>query len=135
MRSRDGSRAILLRLFIITTLPFLLKADEYLISLRYIIKDSYLYNDSLWISKAMSKCSGELSDISLTLESQKDLKTTIKDNPDEFFAYLQKVGLSVKSHDKTTNLINSNTTEIELRTTCFKVDFNENLAKITAINK
>ncbi|MDX9813350.1 MAG: hypothetical protein WC144_03070 [Sulfurimonas sp.] len=135
MRSRDGSRAILLRLFIITTLPFLLKADEYLISLRYIIKDSYLYNDSLWISKAMSKCSGELSDISLTLESQKDLKTTIKDNPDEFFTYLQKVGLSVKSHDKTTNLINSNTTEIELRTTCFKVDFNENLAKITAINK
>jgi hypothetical protein len=83
----------------------------------------------------MSKCSGELSDISLTLESQKDLKTTIKDNPDEFFTYLQKVGLSVKSHDKTTNLINSNTTEIELRTTCFKVDFNENLAKITAINK
>ncbi len=132
MRSRDGSNTILLRLLLIF-FCINLSADEYLISLRYLIKDSYLYNDYLWVSKAMNKCEGTPKE-SLVVTSFGDVRATIEANQDQFFEYLQKLGLQVHSQDKTTDFQNSNQTELLLRTKCFKVDFNDNLAKITAIN-
>lgn len=83
----------------------------------------------------MQKCSGIESNNALILDNNnsKDLSKVISQNSDEFFSYIQKLDLSTKSKDTTTNFTTSSTTTLELRTTCFKVDFNENLVKITAI--
>ncbi|MFA6760816.1 MAG: hypothetical protein WCR69_07235 [Sulfuricurvum sp.] len=112
-----------------------LEAKEYLVSYRVVVKDSYLYNDYLKISKAMSGCSGvESQTIHLKNNGFDDLKQLVNENLWEFVTYLDRIGLHVKSYGKTTNLTNKNTTILELRTHCFKVDFNDTFATITAIN-
>jgi len=135
MRSRDGNHNSLFAvcsLLIFCSLA--LNAGEYLISYRYVVKDLILYNESLQISKSMTKCSGiSKSFIELEYKNSKNLNKIILDNSDEFINYLYEIGLNVKYNGLTTNAINSSSTIITLKTTCFKVDFNDYFVRIAAL--
>ncbi len=132
MRSRDGDSNFTLRLCSIIVLCSLsLSASEYLISYKYIVKDAILYNETLLISKSMKKCSGKpYSELVLDNYGQKNLKKIISQNSTLFIDYIHKLGLHVEHKEMTANLQNSSTTTLTLRTTCFKVDFNDSLARI-----
>lgn len=136
MRSRDGNRSLTRTIFLLILLNsfVLLEAKEFLISYRYVVKDATLYNEELYISSSMQKCLGKPQK-SLTLTSYKnnDLKETIEKNSQEFIDFIHKLGLSVEHKEKTTNHINRSTTILTLKTTCFKVDFNDNFAKIAPL--
>jgi len=135
MRSRDGDRTFIYRFFfIIFFFSFALNASEYLISYRYVVKNSTLYNENLDISRAMKKCDGvEQEAISLRTDKEINLKKIISNNFEEFINYIHKLGLHIKHKDKTVNLEHTSTTILTLHTTCFKVDINDNLAKITPL--
>ncbi len=136
MRSRDGDRHILLRLCAVAFvfLSSSLLSDEYYISYRYVVKDAILYNESLLVSPAMQKCSGETySPITLENTGFKTLKEVISHNSFEFIEYLHKLGLQVKHESKTINHKNISTTVLTLKTKCFKVDFNDNFAKLAPL--
>jgi len=135
MRSRDGNRTFLRRFLFITLLSSLaLNASEYLISYRYVVKDSALYNETLYVSKAMKKCDGkEQESIFLNTDKEKSLKKIITNNFEEFIYYIHKLGLHINHKDKTINLEHTSTSILTLKTTCFKVDINDNLAKITPL--
>jgi len=135
MRSRDGNRTFSLRLCSIILLYSLaLNAGEYLISYRYVVKDAVLYNDSLLISHAMQPCHGkEQKPLVLENNNSKNLKQIISKNSDEFIQYIHRLGLDIKSEQTVTNLQIKSTTIITLKTTCFKVDFNDNFARITPL--
>jgi len=134
MRSRDGSYALSLRLCSIIIINSLaLNAGEYLISYRYTVKDATLYNESLLISKAMKKCSGKPQKEFILYSGNADLKETISQNSEEFINYIHKLGLHVDYKDTTINLQNRSMTTLILKTTCFKVDFNDNLVKIAPL--
>jgi hypothetical protein len=82
----------------------------------------------------MKKCDGKPKKaIFLTSYGDEDLKQTIKKNEQEFIDYIHKLGLHVEHNEQTTNYKNTSTTILTLKTTCFKVDFNENLAKIAPL--
>lgn len=136
MRSRDGDNSILLRL---CTLIFLflassLHAKEYYISYRYVVKDALLYNESLFVSPAMTKCKGQAySPLILDSDNSTDLKNIISNNSQKFVNYLHKLGLHVEHKEKTLNYQNHATTVLTLKTQCFKVDFNDNFAKIAPL--
>ena len=135
MRSRDGNRTFLRRLFSLILLSSLaLNAGEYLISYRYIVKDAILYNETLLISKSMQKCIGTPQN-SLLLESDgsTDLKTIISKHKEEFISFMHKLGLHLEHKEKNINYQNSFTTILTLKTTCFKVGFNDNFAKISSL--
>lgn len=136
MRSRDGNLNFSLRLCSIVILfgSLALNASEYFISYKYIVKDATLYNETLLISKAMTKCEGTPQE-QLTLQSRNEdnLKKLISENSEEFIEYIHKLGLHVNHDEKTTNLQNSYTTVMTLKTTCFKVDFNDNFATIAPL--
>jgi len=135
MRSRDGNSTFSLRLCtIILFFSLALNAGEYLISYRYVVKDATLYNDLLLISHAMKPCRGKPQK-SLVLENNnsKDLKQIISQNPDIFTDYIHKLSLDIKNTQITSNMQNTSTTIITLKTTCFKVDFNENFVRITPL--
>ncbi len=135
MRSRDGNSYLLLRLCSVIFLSSLaLNAGEYLISYRYIVKNLTIYNESLYISNAMQKCTGEKQE-ELILENTTDgnFVKLIHENKDEFYAYIHKLGLHVEHNEETINMQNKSTTILTLKTTCFKVDFNDNFAKISAL--
>jgi len=137
MRSRDGNLTFSLSIctIILTTLfSSALTADEYFISYRYVIKDAILYNESLLISKAMKKCSGSpYNPIILESDGEKNLHEIISKKSEEFIHYIHKLGLHVEHNEKTTDYKNSSTTILTLKTTCFKVDFNDNFAKIAPL--
>jgi hypothetical protein len=135
MRSRDGNRTLLLSICtIIFFNPLLLSASEYLISYRYVVKDAILYNETLSIAKAMKKCLGTpQKSIILKNKNSKDLKELISKNEDEFIDFIHKIGLDVEYNSITQNMQNSSTTILTLKTTCFKVEFNENFAKIAPL--
>ncbi len=134
MRSRDGSNYFLLTIcFLIFYHSLALNASEYLISYRYVVKDSILYNEKLQISKAMTKCNGSLYDSIILKDDTNDIKKAILKNSEIFINFIHKLGIEVKHRDKTINSIYTGTTILTLKTTCFKVDFNENLVKITAL--
>lgn len=80
----------------------------------------------------MTKCEGSPQD-EFILQSQNEdsLKKLISENSQEFIEYIHKLGLHVDHNEKTVDMQNSFTTVLTLKTTCFKVDFNDNLAKIT----
>jgi hypothetical protein len=82
----------------------------------------------------MKQCSGKPQP-SLILENDEsnNLKKIISKNEDEFIEYIHKLGIDIKNTEITSNLQNSSTTIITLKTTCFKVDFNDNFVKITPI--
>jgi len=135
MRSRDGNHAFSLSICaIILFYSLALSAGEYLISYRYIVKDTIIYNEVLNISHAMHKCYGNPSNILfLETDSSKNLKQIIAKNDEKFRNYLFKLGLQIEHQEETINLQNTSTTIITFKTTCFKVDFNENFAKIAAL--
>ncbi|MFA5233949.1 MAG: hypothetical protein WC390_06055 [Sulfurimonas sp.] len=135
MRSRDGNLNFLLRLCQVVIFSSLtLHASEHLISYKYIIKDAILYNETLLISNAMTKCSGEpQSELILINTTDDDLKKLISQNSEKFIDYIHKLGLHVEHKGTTSNLQNSFTTTLTLKTTCFKVDFNDNFARIAPL--
>jgi hypothetical protein len=135
MRSRNGNHSRLLAVCSIIFFHSLtLCASEYLISYRYVVKNMMLFNDSLFISKAMQHCQGEeYKSIELLSNDSRELNTIIKNNSQEFSEFIESLGLHVEHHEITLNAQNTSTTVLTLRTTCFKVDFNDNFAKITAL--
>lgn len=136
MRSRDGNRSItraICSLILLNSFASL-DAKEFLISYRYVVKDATLYNETLHISNSMKKCSGKPQEaLILTSFGDEDLKQTIRNNEQDFIDYIHKLGLHVEHKERTTNYQNSSTTILTLKTTCFKVDFNDNSAKIAPL--
>ncbi|WP_324171074.1 hypothetical protein [Sulfurimonas sp.] len=135
MRSRDGNRSITRAIFSIILLNSLaLDAKEFLISYRYMVKDATIYNESLYISASMKKCTGKpYNPLLLPSFGDDDIKLTIEKNSNTFLDYIHKLGLHVIHDEVTTNAQNKSTTILTLKTTCFKVDFNENFAKIAPL--
>jgi len=135
MRSRDGNHHFLLRLCSVTFLFSLaLNASEFLISYRYVVKDATIYNETLYISSAMQKCTGKLQkELILENTTNGNFTKLINENKEIFYEYIQKLGLHVEHKEETINMQNRFTTILTLKTTCFKVDFNDNFAKIAAL--
>ena len=135
MRSRDGNRTLSCRFCTLILLSSLaLNASEYLISYRYVVKNAILYNETLQISKAMQKCKGT-PQTSLILQKNhtKNIKKIIRNHMDDFITYIHKLSIDVEHKEKNSNYQNSSTTILTMHTRCFKVDFNDNFAKITAL--
>jgi len=98
------------------------------------VKDVILYNEKFYISKAMQKCKGTPQEsITLSNEKNKPLKQLLSDVDSEFIEYIHKLGLHVQHTGITKNMQNSSTTIITLKTTCFKVDFNDFFVKIAPL--
>jgi len=83
----------------------------------------------------MSPCKGEIYAKPLYLETKdfKDIRDIISYSQEKFINYIHKLGLHVSYNSKTTNMQNTSTTILTMRTTCFKVDFNDNLVKISPL--
>jgi hypothetical protein len=139
MRSRDGNHTFSLSISTVILLlcSLALDASEYLISYRYSVHDAILYNDSLEISKSMQKCKGKSSDyIIFELEDdEKNLRKIINTHNEEFINFIHKIGLNVEHQEKTSNYQNSSVTTLTLKTTCFKVDFNDIFVKISSLKQ
>jgi len=138
MRSRDGNHSFTRRLCTITLLfsSLALNAGEYLISYRYMVKDAVLYNESLDISKSMTACRGEPGEILVLPDSkEKNFQKIISQHKEEFIEYLHKLTLDMQSRDITTNNQMNSSTIITLKTTCFKVDFNDTFVKIAHLKQ
>ena len=138
MRSGDGNRTSTFSIFKIILLlySFALCADEYLISYRYVVEDATLYNEKLDISKAMHKCQGTPSSaIFLEHNEKKDLKEIIMMNQEEFISFVHQLGIDVQHTSINTHYSNHSTIIMTLKTTCFKVDFNDSFARISSLKK
>ncbi len=135
MRSRDGNPSITRAICSIILLSSLaLDAKEFLISYRYLVKNATLYNETLYISPAMKKCSGKsYNPLIVPSFGNDNIKLTIEKNSETFLDYIHKLGLHVKHNELTINAQNKSTTLLTLKTTCFKVDFNENSARIAPL--
>ena len=135
MRSRDGNCNLTCRLCSIILFSSLaLNASEYLISYRYIVKDTILYNETLQISHAMKKCEGKpQKELILQNTSNGNLKKLISQNSEYFLNYIHKLGMHIEHTEETLNLQNTYTTILTLKTTCFKVDINDNFAIIAPL--
>jgi hypothetical protein len=134
MRGRDGNNDFSRRLCSIALFSSLtLNASEYLISYKYIVKDLTLYNETLLISEAMKKCHGKPQNELILYTKTEDLNKVISENSQEFIEYIHKLGLHVEHQEMTTNSQNSSITTLILKTTCFKVGFNDNLVKIAPL--
>ena len=136
MRSRDGNYSFSFRLSSVIFLLSLtlLSASEYLISYRYVVKDAIIYNESLLISKAMKSCDGATyKPLLLENDGSTNLKKIILNNHEIFIDYLHKLGLNIKHDEITINAQNKSTTILTLKTKCFKVDFNDNFARIAPL--
>lgn len=134
MRSRNGNHSFTFTVLIFILSSLALDAKEYLISYRYVVKDAMLYNESLSISSSMTKCLGKpLQALTLTNYENKNLKQNISKNSELFVDYIHKLGLQVEHKGVTKNFHNKSTTILTLKTTCFKVDFNDNLVRIAPL--
>ena len=141
MRSRDGNYSItraICSIILINSIvypPFLMAdTKEFLISYRYVVKDATLYNEALQISNSMKKCNGELGEaIILPTFGDEDLELTISKNSEEFIEYIHKLGLHIQHKEITINSQNKSSTIMTLKTRCFKVDFNDNFARIAPL--
>jgi hypothetical protein len=92
----------------------------------------------LLVSKAMKKCVvssdyKESKSLILLKSDSDNLKKIILDNFEKFITYIHKLGLQVQHRGLTINSQNKSTTILTLKTTCFKVDFNENFVKIAPL--
>ncbi len=137
MRSRDGDQSFTRT---ISSIIFLLLyssalfADEYIISYRYSVKNATLYNETLYVSKAMKKCKGKpYNPLILNPQKSENLKEILLANQEEFIEFLYKIGLSVKHQEKSLNGVNESSTTLTLPSKCFKVDFNDNFVKIAPL--
>ena len=135
MRSRDGNHTFTRTVLLLVLFSSLaLNASEFLISYRYVLKDAILYNETLDISKVMKKCSGTVQKIlSLEHHDEKNIRDILSTNSEEFIEFIHKLGLDVVHSGVTINMQNSSTTILTLKTTCFKVDINENFAIIAPL--
>jgi len=137
MRSRDGNKnfSFSISVGLLLLLPSLvLSASEYLISYRYLVKDATLYNETLSISKAMQKCQGNAyNPLILETRDDKNLKKIISAQNEKFIDYMHKLGLNVEHKESTINFQYTSITILTLKTTCFKVDFNDNFVKISPL--
>ena len=136
MRSRNGNYSFTCAISSIILISSIsLDAKEYLISYRYVVKDATLYNETLSISSSMTKCTGKPSqELTLINNDSQNLKKSISKNSQLFVDYIHKLGLHVEHNGITKNYQNTSTTILTLKTTCFKVDFNDNLVKIAPLN-
>ncbi|WP_345993376.1 hypothetical protein [Sulfurimonas sp. HSL-1716] len=85
------------------------------------------------ISRAMTPCSGEIGKSKLLLSASgdsKNLKKIILENSDQFFTYINSLGLHIRNDEQTSSGVNSSLTIVTLKPTCFTVEFNDNLVKI-----
>ncbi len=133
MRSRDGNLTLLLSIYSLIFCTSVFSAEEYFISTRYAVQNAMLLNDSLDVSKAMTPCKGELVGSSLLLPSRdnsKDLKKIVLQNSDQFFSYINTLGLHVRSFEEVSNGRESSLVTITLKPTCFTVEINDNFVKI-----
>jgi len=136
MRSRDGNLDLSLRLCRVAIIfsSLALNASDYFISYKYIVKDAALYNETLLISKAMTKCQGApQEEFVLQSQGEESLKKLIYKNSEKFIEYIHRLGLHVRHDEKTVDMQNSYTTVLTLKPTCFKVDFNDNFAIIAPL--
>lgn len=135
MRSRDGNSHLLFRFCLISISSSLaIFASEYLVSYRYTIKDAVFFNETLEVSKAMKKCHGEPSlEYIEFLDTKESLKNLIIKNQDKFLEFAQLLSLHVNYSDETSNFQNSSLITLTLKTTCFKVDFNDNIVRIAPL--
>ena len=135
MRSRDGNHTFSLRLFsVIFCSSLALNASEFLISYSYTVKNAILYNETLQISKAMKKCNGTPQKAFIvTSNGEKDLQRILSKNSQEFINYIHTLGLHLKHQSQNSKTKNRSTTTLILKTRCFKVDFNDNFAKISPL--
>ena len=82
----------------------------------------------------MKECIGKpYSSIILETRDDKNLKKIISFENERFITFLHKLGLSVSHKEETLNYQNKSTTILTLKTTCFKVDFNDNFVKISPL--
>jgi len=82
----------------------------------------------------MTKCEGTpQEEFILQNQDEESLEKLISKNSDKFIEYIHKLGLHVNHDEKTVDLQNSYTTVMTLKTTCFKVDFNDNFATIAPL--
>jgi hypothetical protein len=83
----------------------------------------------------MKKCQGTAHKSTLTLDTNdsKDLNKIISQNEQEFTSYIHKLGMHINYSDFTQNLQNHSTAVLTLKTTCFKVDFNDNFVRIAPL--
>lgn len=82
----------------------------------------------------MQKCDGEpQEELILENSTDGDLNNLISQNSNEFLEYIHKLGLHVEHKEQTINMRNKFTTTLTMKTTCFKVDFNDNLAIIAPL--
>ena len=140
MRSRDGDRTLLCRFcaLILFGMFTLAEGSEYLVSYRYVTQDAKLLNESLQVSHAMKKCSNELFDLPalyLNAQPHEDLRTILLRRFDLFFDYIQKLGLHVVHRDHLLNRQTTSITSLTLKTTCFKVEFNDSFVIIQALKE
>ena len=137
MRSRDGSQNLLLRLSAVILLlltPLFAQSGEYLISYRYVVKNATLYNSAFEIAHVMKKCQGKpLTPLTLEKEKNQTLKDIINPENQDFFNYIAQLGLEIRYTQETRNNQANSTTIITLKTTCFKVDFNDYFVTISAL--
>lgn len=139
MRSRNGYSSFLLAVCSIILFSCVsLNANEYFISYRYVVKDATLFNESLLVSEAMKKCSPspnykDAKALILLKNDSDNLKKIILDNYEEFIEYIHKLGVEVRHNGLSINSMDKSSTIVTLKTTCFKVDFNENFVKIAPL--
>jgi len=134
MRSRDGDSTFIRIIYTILLTTLSLHAQEYLISYRYVVDNSLLYNQTLDISRAMTKCQGEaLEPFFLEYNKTKTFKQNLLENEEVFLHNIGKIGLHLEHRSQTHNFMNHSRTILTLKTTCFKVDFNDSLAIITPL--
>jgi len=95
-----------------------------------------LYNETLEVSKSMQLCKGKPSEyIIFENVEDEDLNLILEKHNEEFVTFIHKIGLSVEHSEKTNNYQNISTTILTLKTTCFKVDFNDTFVKISALKE
>jgi len=137
MRSRDGNHSFRFSIYKITLLfsSLLLNAgEEYLISYKYSVHDAMLYSETLDISKSMKKCSGtSYNPLILETNNDENLKKILTLHNEEFINYIHTLGLNLEHKERTSELINHSVTILTLKTTCFKVDFNDTFVKISPL--
>lgn len=135
MRSRDGNNYRSLAICSVIFFNSLaLHASEYLISYRYIVKDMTLYNESLQISQAMQNCTGLPQEfIKLPHNDTHNLNEIIQVNSQKFIDFIHKIGLNIEHNSLTKNAQYTSTIVLTLKTTCFKVDFNDYFVKISPL--
>jgi len=137
MRSRDGSYSFTLRFCtIIFFLSVALYAEEYLVSYKYIVKNGILFNEHLDISQSMQKCHGIPSQtLILPAIEEKNFQKLIALHREQFIDYIQRLGVDIHSQATTINSQMRATIIVTLKTTCFKVDFNDTFVKITPLQE